>query len=97
LMCKNSCDDIATVSSLYLLVFNFTTMHAMSHRSDLFLTCSSIVNNSELAFYLTITYPFTVTQIEIPRVQFPTMMSDKTSLNTSLPDILMSLFVIEAT
>jgi hypothetical protein len=37
-------DGIATVSSLYAVVFNFTNMHVMSHRSDFFLACSSKVN-----------------------------------------------------
>jgi len=41
---KNANNDIATVSSLYVLVFNFSNMHAMSHRSDFFLTCISKAN-----------------------------------------------------
>jgi len=44
IMGKNSSGDIATASALYVLVFNFTTMHAMSHRLDFFLACSSKVN-----------------------------------------------------
>jgi len=43
-MSKNASDDIATASSVYVLVFNSTDMHAMSHRSDLFPACSSKVN-----------------------------------------------------
>ena len=42
-MVKNANDDIATVSYVYVLEFNFTNMHAMSHRSHFFLTCSSKV------------------------------------------------------
>jgi hypothetical protein len=41
---QNASNDIATVWSLYALVFNFTNMHAISHRSDFFLACSSKVN-----------------------------------------------------
>jgi len=62
-------------------------MHAMSHRSDFYLACSSKVNIEEPAFYVTITYVLTVTQIELPRVQFPTAMSDTKSLNTSLLEV----------
>jgi hypothetical protein len=42
-MGKNATDDIATIMSFYALVFNFTNMHAMSHRSDFVLACSSKV------------------------------------------------------
>jgi len=89
-MGEHANDDIATISSLYVLVFNFTNMHAMSHRSDVFLACSSEVNIYEPAFYLTIMYLLTVTQIELPRVQFPTVMSDTKSLNTSLLEVMIS-------
>ena len=41
-------------------------------------------------FYLAITYPLTVTQIEFRRVQFPTAMSDTKSLNTSLLEVMIS-------
>jgi hypothetical protein len=43
-MGKNASNDIATVLSLYTLVFNFTNIHAMSHKPDFFLACSSTVN-----------------------------------------------------
>jgi len=65
-------------------------MHAMSHRSDFVLACSSKVNIEEPAFNVTITYLLTVTQIELPRVQFPTAMSDTKSLNTSLLEVMIS-------
>jgi len=39
---------------------------------------------------VTITYPLTVTQIELPSVQFPTAMSDTKSLNTSLLEVMIS-------
>jgi len=89
-MGKNASDNIATASSFKVFIFNFTTMHAMSHRSDCDLACSSEVNIWELAFYPTTTYPLTVTQIELPRIQFPTAMSDTKSLNTSLLEVLIS-------
>ena len=43
-MGKNATEDIAAASSLYVLIFNFTNTHTMSHRSDFFLACSSKVN-----------------------------------------------------
>jgi len=39
---------------------------------------------------MTKTYLLTVTQIELPRVQFPTTMSDTQSLNTSLLEVMIS-------
>jgi hypothetical protein len=89
-MGKNAPNDVATVSSLHAPVFNFTNMHVMSHRLDCFLACTSKVNISEPAFYLTITYPFTVTQIELRRVQIPTAMSDTKSLNPSFREVMIS-------
>jgi len=89
-MGKNASDDIATASSLYVLVFNFTNMHAMSLWCDFFLAHISNVNIQEPAFYLTIMYLLTVTHIELPRFQFPTTMSDSKSLNTSLPEVMIS-------
>jgi len=89
-MGKIASDDIATSSSLYVLVFKFTNMHAMSHRSDFFLACSSKVSIWEPVFYLSITYALTVTQMELPRVQFPTAMSDTESLNTLLLEVMIS-------
>jgi hypothetical protein len=76
---NNASNDIATVSSLYTLVSNFTNMHAMSHRSECFLACSSKLNIDEPVFYMTITYQLTVTPIELFRVQFSTAMSDTNS------------------
>ena len=89
-MGKNASDDIATASSLYVLVFNFTNMHAMSHRCDFFLACSSKVIIAEPLFYLTITYLLTVAQIKLPRVQFPTAVSDTQSLHTLLREVMIS-------
>ena len=39
---------------------------------------------------MTITYLLTVTQIELPRVQFPTAMSATKSLDTSLLEVMIS-------
>jgi len=52
-MGKNASGDLTTASSLYVIVFNITIMHAMSHRSDFFLACSSKVNIPEPVFHLT--------------------------------------------
>jgi len=49
---------------LYVLVFNFTNMHAMSHRSDFFLACTSKGNIEEPAVYPTIMYHLTVIHVE---------------------------------
>jgi hypothetical protein len=65
-MDKNATDDIATVSSLYAPVFNFSTLHAMSHRSDFVLACCSDVDISKAVFYLIRMYPLTATQIKLP-------------------------------
>jgi hypothetical protein len=83
-------DDIATALCLFVIFINFTNMHAMSHRSDFYLTYSSKGNLSERAFYQTITKLLTVTQMELPRVQFPNAMSDTKSLNTSLLEVMIS-------
>ena len=87
---RNAGDDIATTSSLYVLVFNLTNLHAMSHGSDYVLASSSNVNIEETAFYLTIRHLLTVIQVELPRVQFPTAMSDTKSLNTSMLEVMIS-------
>ena len=62
----------------------------MSHRSNFSVACSSKVDIQEAAFYMTITYLLTVTRIELPRVQFPTAMSDTNSLNTSWLEVMIS-------
>jgi hypothetical protein len=51
----------------------------MSHWSDLFLTCSSKVNIYDPALYLTISKLLTVIQVELPKAQYPTAMSDTKS------------------
>jgi len=65
-------------------------MHAMAHRSDLFLACSSKVNIYDPALYLTISNLLTVIQGELPKAQYPTAMSETKSINTSLLEIMIS-------
>ena len=65
-------------------------MHAMSHRSEFFLPSSFKVNIEEPAFNLTIMYLLPVTQVELPRVQFPTWLSDTKSLKSVLQEIMIS-------
>jgi len=77
-------------SALYVLVFNFENIHVMSHRSDFFLACSSIVNNSEPAFSCTTMVLSTVSQVEIRSKQIPTARLDSESLNTSLLEVMIS-------
>jgi hypothetical protein len=43
-MGKDASNDIATVSYVYALVFNFTNVRAMFQRSDFLIACSSEVN-----------------------------------------------------
>jgi len=62
-------------SSLYVPVFNFTIIHAMSHRSDFCIVCSSKVNIWEPACYFTVMYLVTATPVESQRIQIQTMMS----------------------
>ena len=62
----------------------------MSHTSDFFLAYSSRVNIWDQALYLTISILLTVTQVELPTEQYPTMLSDRNSLDTSLLEVLIS-------
>jgi hypothetical protein len=87
-MDKIASDNIATASSLSVLVFNFTDMHTLSHRSALVLACSFEVNIDKPALSLTITYHLTVTQVKLPRVQIHAVMSETKSLNTSLIQVM---------
>jgi len=65
-------------------------MHAMSHRSDIFLTCSSKVKLEDPALYLTISNLLTVTHGELPRVHYCTAMSDTKYLHTSQLEVMIS-------
>jgi len=77
-------------SLLFVPVFNFTNMHAMSHRSDFCLVCSSKVNIQEPPVCFTIPYLLTVSQVELHSIQTPTAMSDWKSLNTSQLEVMIS-------
>jgi len=81
---------INSQSCQYVSVFHFTNMHAMSHRSDFILACSSGVNIPEPAFYFTITLLLTVSQVKFPSFHIPTAKWDSKSLNTSLREVMIS-------
>jgi len=73
----------------YFLLYNFTSMHAMSHRSD-FSASSSRVNIEESTVCITIMLLLAVSQVILPSVLFPTTMSDSKSSNTSLLEVIIS-------
>jgi len=73
----------------YVLVYNFTYMHAMSHRSDCF-TSSCGVKIQEPAVCFTVSLLSADFQGGLPRFLLPTAMSDSKSLNTSLLEVLIS-------
>jgi len=72
-----------------VLVYNFTNMHAMTYRSDLF-PCSCRVNIEEPGVCFTVTLFSAVSPVELPSILIPTSMSDSKSLNTSLLQIMIS-------
>jgi len=76
--------------SLYVPMFNFTNMHAVSHRSDCCLDCSSKVNISVLAIYFTVTLCLTATTVKLPCFQIHTTKSDSQSFNTSLLGVMIT-------
>jgi len=73
----------------YVLVYNLTNMHAMSHRSDFF-ACSSRANIWESAFCFTITLLSAVSQVILPRVLIPTALSDSKIFNHSFLEVVIS-------
>jgi len=73
----------------YVLVYNFTTMHAMSHRWDFF-ACSCRVNSPEPAVCLTVLFPSAVFGVGLHWCVLPMAMSDSKSLNTSLLKVMIS-------
>jgi hypothetical protein len=77
-------------SCLYISIFNFTNMHALSHRSDFYLAGSSKVNISEPADHFTIMFLLTATQIAIPSNQNSIVFSDSRSLSMSLQAVMIS-------
>ena len=73
----------------YVHVYNFTNIHAMSHRSD-FCPCSSRVNIYEPAICCTIDLLSAVTQVVLPSFHFPTAMSVSQSVNTWMLEVMSS-------
>jgi len=68
------------------LVYNFTNMHVVSYRSDLF-TCSCRVNIQEPAVSFPVSLLSVVFRFGLPSCQIPTAMSDSESSNTSLLEV----------
>jgi len=73
----------------YVLVYNFTIIHALSHRSDVF-ACSSRVNIYKPVVRSTITLLSAVAWVELPSFLISSTLSDSQSLNTSLLDGMIS-------
>jgi len=73
----------------YVLVYNCTNMHAMSHRSE-FCTCSSGVDIYEPAFCFTIMLLSAISQVGLHSFLIPTTMSDLKSHNTLLLEAMIS-------
>jgi len=71
------------------LVYNFTNMYAMSHRSDFF-TGSIRVNIQEAAVCFAVSLLSAVFLVGLPWCQIPTAMSDWKSLNISLLEMMVS-------
>jgi len=67
----------------YVHVYNFTNMHATSHRFNYFASTSR-VNIQELAFSFTTTLLSAVSQVRLSSFQIPTAMWDSESFTTSL-------------
>jgi len=73
----------------YVLVYNFTNIHAMSHRSDFF-ACSCRVNIEEPTVCFTVSLPSAASQVASLRFLIPTAMSDSISINTSSLEVMIS-------
>ena len=73
----------------YVLEYNFTNMHAMSHWSDFFV-CSCRGNIEEPAVCITGWISSVVFRVRIPRYLIPMAMSDSKSLNTSFLEVMIS-------
>jgi len=81
---------IHSQSFQYVLVYNITNIHAMSHRSDFFLAHSSRVNFYTARMSITMTYVLTDSQVELPRYQSSRAMADSKSFHTMLPEVMIS-------
>jgi len=73
----------------YVLVVNFTNMHAWSHRSDFF-ACSCGLNIEQPAVCITLWLLSAVFEVRLPSIQILTAMSDPKSLNSSLFEVMIS-------
>jgi len=76
-------------SCQYVLVYNFTNMHAMSYLSD-FSGSGCRVNSSKPAVCCTVSLLSAVLQVRWPSFPIATVMSDSKSLNTSLRKVIIS-------
>jgi len=72
-----------------VLVYNFTTMHAMSYRSD-FLNCSCRDTIQEPAVRCTVSLLSAVCQVELPSFLILSAMSHSKSLNISVGKVMIS-------
>jgi len=77
-------------SFLYVFVYHFTTMYAMSHRGNFVVARSSRVDNQELAIFSTLPYLLTSCQFPLPSDPIPTTMSGSQSLNTTSLEVMIS-------
>jgi len=73
----------------YILVFNFTNMHALSHRSD-FVPCSRRVNIWKPAGCFSVSFLSAVFRVGFPCIIILTTTSESKSLNSSLLEVMIS-------
>ena len=73
----------------YVLVYNFTKMHAMSQRSEFFASRCRVNIWGPMVCY-TVSLLSVVFRVRLPRVLIPTSMSDSKSLTTSLLKVMIS-------
>ena len=74
----------------YIFVYNFTKLHALSHRCYIFLACSSRVDTLDSAFCCTTRSLLRVFHIKISSFQIPTAMSDSECLHMFLVGLVIS-------
>jgi len=73
----------------YVLVYYFTNMDAVSHRTDFF-ACIARVNIYKPGYHCTISLLLADTEVRWPRFYIPAAMSESTSLNTLILEIMMT-------
>jgi len=81
--------NLRSQSSKSVLVYNFTNMYAMSHRSDFF-ACSARINILDPAFCLTLMLHSAVPWIWLPSLLIPTAVSASISFITLLLEVMIS-------